>query len=170
MCQKCNELFCPLCVSTTKSGGQTNHLCRKCGTVCVPVKVKLVATKEKQMVAYSDGVVLGRCIGFGFAASVVAALIWIGISKLISFDVPFIFCSMAGALCGYAVKLGSQDRPGVIFSGIAVGYCLLACVAGKVGMIWVTGLTVNSGTSLLTTAIGVVIGIFLSWKIGGGDF
>ena len=169
LCQKCNELFCSACVSTSRTGGATNFLCRKCGTVCVPVKVNLAVAKAKQPVHYSDGVLLGRCLGFGFAAAVVSALIWIGISSLIGFDVPFLFCPLAGALCGYAVKLGSQDRPGPVFSSIAIGCCILGTVVGKVGMIMVTHLTLNSATSLLTAGLGLVLGIFLAWKLGGGD-
>jgi hypothetical protein len=170
LCQKCNELFCSLCVTTRRTDEGPGFFCRKCGTQCAPVKVKLVKKKEKELKAYSDGVVLGRSVGFAFAGAVLGAVFWIGLSKGIGFDVPFLFCPLAGFLCGYGVKLGSQDRPGAIFSSIATVFCILSCVIGKLGMIWATGLTTISTTYLLTAFAGLAIGGFLAWKFGGGDF
>ena len=169
MCRKCNELFCSLCVSTKPSGGGTIHSCRKCGSDCVPVKTKMVASKEKPVVVYSDKMLLVRSLGFGFAAALVGALIWIGLSYVFGFDVPFLFGPMVGALCGYAVKLGCQDTPSPVFSVIAVVWCLIGSVLGKLGMIAVTHLTYNSGTSLMTTGLGACLAIFAAWKIGGAD-
>jgi hypothetical protein len=170
LCQQCNELFCSLCVITRRTEEGPGFFCRKCGTQCVPVKVKLVKKKEKELKVHSDGVVLARSVGFAFAGAVLGAAIWIGLSKAMGFDVPFIFCPLAGFLCGYAVKLVSQDRPGAIFSSIASVFCVISCAAGKLGMIWATGLNTYSTTSLLTSFAGLAIGLFLAWKFGGGDF
>jgi pSer/pThr/pTyr-binding forkhead associated (FHA) protein len=170
LCQACSELFCSLCVTTRRTDEGSGAFCRKCGTQCVPVKVKLVAKKEKQLTVYSDGMVLMRSVGFAFAGAVLGAAIWIGISRGIGFDVPFLFCPLAGFLCGYGVKIGSQDRPGAVFSSIASVFCIISCVVGKVGMIFATGLNTYSSTSLLTSFAGLAIGIFLAWKFGGGDF
>ncbi len=170
LCQQCEELFCSLCVITRRTEAGPGFFCRKCGTQCAPVRVQMVKKKEKEMKVYSDGVVLGRSVGFGFAGAVLGALIWMGMSKAMGFDVPFLFCPLAGFLCGYGVKLGSQDRPGAIFSSIASVCCILSSVAGKLLMIWATGLTMISTTYLLTAAVGLLLGLFLAWKFGGGDF
>jgi FHA domain len=170
LCQQCNELFCSLCVTTRRTDAGPGFFCRKCGTQCAPVKVKLVAKKEKELKVHSDGVVLARSVGFAFAGAVLGAVFWIGLSKGIGFDVPFLFCPLAGFLCGYGVKLGSQDRPGAIFSSIATVFCVISCVIGKLGMIWATGLTTITTTYLLTAFAGLAIGGFLAWKFGGGDF
>jgi hypothetical protein len=170
LCQKCNELFCSLCVTTRRTDEGQGFFCRKCGTQCAPVKVKLAAKKEKELKVYSDGAVLARSVGYAFAAAVLGAVFWTGVSKGMGFDVPFLFCPLAGFLCGYGVKLGSQDRPGAIFSSIASVFCVISCVVGKLGMIWATGLTTLSTTYLLTAFVGLLIGLFLAWKFGGGDF
>ncbi len=170
LCQKCNELFCSLCVITRRTDEGPGFFCRKCGTQCVPVRVKHVPKTEKELKSYSDGVIMGRCLGFGFAGAVVSAAIWIGLSKAMGFDVPFLFCPLAGVICGYAVKLASQDRPGAFFSAIALVFCIIGSVVGKVGMIMATGLTTFSTTYLLTCLIGLMIAGFLAWKFGGGDF
>lgn len=170
LCQKCAELYCSLCVTNRRTSDGPGFFCRKCGEQCVPVRVKFVPKKEKQLAVYSDGTILARCFGFGFGAAVLSAALWIGLSKVMGFDVPFIFCPAVGVLCGYSVKFASQDRPGAIFSSIAVGYCILGSVAGKVGMIFATSLNTYSTTSLLTSFIGLGIGLFLAWKFGGGDF
>lgn len=169
LCQKCSELFCPLCVGTKSSSEGTLHTCRKCGTVCVPVKPRRIVTKEKQVVVYSQNMLLVRSVGFGFVAAILGAMIWIGLSYLFGFDVPFIFGPIVGALCGYAVKLASQDTPSPVFSGIAVVFCILGSLAGKLGMIAVTHLTIYTGTSLLTSGLGICLAIYAAWKIGGSD-
>jgi hypothetical protein len=170
LCHKCNELFCSLCVTTRRTEAGPGIICRKCGTQCAPVRVKHVAKKEKELKVYSDGVILGRSLGFGLGGALLSAAIWIGLSWVMGFDVPFLFCPLAGVICGYAVKLASQDRPGAIFSTIALVYCIIGSVAGKVGMIFATGLNTYSTTSLLTSLIGLMVGGFLAWKFGGGDF
>jgi hypothetical protein len=45
--------------------------------------------------------------------------------------------------------------------------CIIGSVIGKLGMIAVTHLTYNSGTSLMTSGLGVCIAIYAAWKIGG---
>jgi hypothetical protein len=167
MCRKCNELFCSLCVSTKPSGEGTIHSCRKCGSDCVPVKTKMVASKEKQVVVYSDKMLLVRSLGFGVGAALLGALIWTGLSYLMGVDVPFLFAPMVGALCGYAVKLGCQDTPSPVFSVIAVVCCIIGSVLGKLGMIAVTHLTINTNTTYFTGGLGILIAIYAAWKIGG---
>jgi hypothetical protein len=76
---------------------------------------------------------------------------------------------MVGALCGFAVKIASQDTPGPVFSSIAVVFCIIGSVLGKFGMIAVTHLTINTNTTYLTGGLGVLIAIYAAWKIGGGD-
>jgi FHA domain len=169
LCQKCNELFCSACVNIKRTAEGMTVTCRKCGTVCVPVKVNFVAPKEKKTKVYSDGVILVRCLGFGLGAALLSAVIWIGLSKLFGFDVPFLFFPMTGVLCGYAVKYGNQDTPGVLFSSIAVGYFLIGSALGKAGMLAVTHLSMFNSTALLTGVVGLVIGLFAAWKIGGGE-
>jgi hypothetical protein len=170
LCQQCSELFCSLCVITRRTEEGPGFFCRKCGTQCAPVRVKLEKKNEKELKVHSDGVVLVRSMGFAFAGAALGAAIWIGLSKAMGFDVPFLFCPLAGFLCGYAVKLGSQDRPGAIFSTIASVFCVISCLVGKLGMIWATGLNTYTTTSLLTSGLGLAIGVFLAWKFGGGDF
>jgi hypothetical protein len=169
LCRSCDEHFCSVCVTTKRTGEGTGFFCRKCGSACVPVKAKVVVAKEKPRKKYSDGVILFRSVAFGFAGALLSALIWTGLSRLFGVDVPFIFCVLSAAICGYAVKLGSLDTPGALFSALAVGYCILGSVLGKVGMLVVTHLTMNTGTSLLTSGLGLVLGIYVAWKIGGGD-
>jgi hypothetical protein len=167
LCRNCNELFCSVCVSAKPSDQGMLHLCRKCGAPCVPVKTKFVAAKEKRVVAYSDNVLLVRCIGFGFGAAMLGALIWIGLSYLMGVDVPFLFAPMVAVLCGLAVKFGSQDTPGPAFSTIAVVCCIIGSIAGKLGMIAATHLTVNTNTTYFTGALGFIIAVYVAWKIGG---
>ena len=169
LCQKCNGLFCSACVHLKHASGATSALCRKCGTPCVPVKVDFVAPREKTRKIYSDGAVLVRCLVFGFVAALLSALLWTGLSWLFGFDILFIFFPLVAVICGYAVKLASQDRPGPIFSAIAVGYFLLGSVLGKVGMIAVTHLQIYTGTVLLTGVLGVALGFYAAWRIGGGE-
>ncbi len=168
-CQKCNGLFCSACVNIKRTSKEASALCRKCGIPCVPVKVNFVAPREKAMKVYSDGMILLRCQVFGFSAAVLSALIWTGLSWLFGFDILFIFIPMVAVICGYAVKLASQDRPGPMFSAIAVGYFLLGSVLGKVGMIAATHLQIYTGTVLLTGVLGVALGFYAAWKIGGGE-
>jgi hypothetical protein len=167
LCRNCNELFCSVCVSAKPSNQGMLHLCRKCGAPCVPVKTKFVAAKEKRVVAYSDKVLFIRCIGFGFGAAMLGALIWTGLSYLMGVDVPFLFAPMVAVLCGLAVKFGSQDTPGPAFSAIAAVFCVIGSVAGKLGMIAATHLTANTNTTYFTSALGFIIAIYVAWKIGG---
>jgi pSer/pThr/pTyr-binding forkhead associated (FHA) protein len=167
LCRECNDLFCSLCVSTKSTSEGIIHSCRKCGTTCVPITTKLVASKEKQAVVYSDKTLLIRSLGFGFGAALLGALIWTGLSYLMGVDVPFLFAPMVGALCGYAVKLGCQDTPSPVFSAVAVVCCIIGSVIGKLGMIAVTHLNVNTNTTYFTGGLGICIAIYAAWKIGG---
>jgi hypothetical protein len=84
-------------------------------------------------------------------------------------DVPFIFCVLAAVICGYAVKFGSLDTPGALFSAIAVVCCIIGSILGKVGMLAVTHLTMFTLTSALTSVLGLLLSFWLAWRIGGGD-
>jgi len=112
--------------------------------------------------------VLMRSLGFAFAASLISGGAWILSTWLLQFEAAPIYAVGVGALCGYAVKLGCQDRPGVIFSAIAVGFTLLGIVIAKV--VSFVLLPVMTLTTLIYLAIGLVIALFLAWKFGGGDF
>ncbi len=169
LCRKCNELFCTACVTTKKTSEGTGFFCRKCGSACVPVKVKLVAPKEKSAKKYSDGVILYRSLAFGFMGALISALVWTGLSWLFGFDVPFIFCVLSAVICGYAVRFGSLDSPGAFFSAMAVVFCIIGSILGKVGMIVATQLTMLTPTYLGTSALGLLLGIVVAWKIGGAD-
>lgn len=169
LCGKCNELFCSVCVITRQTGEDTGHFCRKCGTACVPVRVKYVALREKPAKRHSSKAILLRTLGFGFIGALVSALVWTGLSWLFNFDVPFIFCSLSAVICGYAVRLGSLESPGALFSSIAVVCCLIGSVLGKAGMVIVTQLTLVTDTYLFTSALGLPLCIFVAWKIGGSD-
>ncbi len=170
LCQKCSQLFCSVCVSPLRTETGTGYFCRICGTQCNPVKVNFVPTKEKGPNSYSDLAILLRALGFGFGGAVLGALLWTGFAALTGIDMPPIFCPGIGALCGFAVKLGCQDRPGIIFSLIAVGNCVLGSVMGKVGAILVTHIAIFSISSLGYGVFGLALGGFLAWKFGGGDF
>jgi hypothetical protein len=169
LCRECNELFCSVCVSPKRMGEGTGFFCRKCGSACVPVKAKVIAPREKPRKKYSDGVILFRSVAFGFLGALLSALIWTGLSWLFGVDIPFIFSVMSAAICGYAVKFGSLDTPGALFSAIVAVCCVIGSALGKVGMLVVTHLMMNTGTSLITTGLGVVLSIYVAWKIGGGD-
>src|SRR5882724_947447 len=166
LCQHCALLFCSLCVSTRRTEAGSGYFCRKCATECVPVKVNYVAPKEKKLKEYSDVIILVRSLAFGFGAAVLAGVIWTGTAALLGFVIPGLFCWLTGVLCGYAVKLACQDRPGVIFSLIAVGSCLLGIVFGEVGM----ALTVGYFGFAIWSLMGFLAGLFSAWRIGGGDF
>ena len=169
LCRKCNELFCTACVTTKKTSEGTDFFCRKCGSACVPVKVKLVVPKEKAAKKYSDGVILVRSLTFGFGGALVAALLWTGLSWLFGFDVPFIFCVLSAVICAYAVRFGSLDSPGAFFSSMAVVFCIIGSILGKVGMLLATHLTMISPTYLGTSALGLLLSFVVAWKIGGAD-
>ena len=171
--QKCNQPFCSLCVATRPTPEGTGYFCRTCGSTCVPVKVKYVATKEKAVKEYSDVAVLLRSIGFGFGAALLAAATWAFLAAFMSvlFMVvrPFL-CWGTGALCGYAVKIACQDRPSIIFSLIAVGYCILGVAIGVIAAVIVTQGHGSFGILSVYTLVGLMAGMFTAWKIGGGDF
>jgi hypothetical protein len=111
-----------------------------------------------------------RAIGFGGAGALLAAVLWTGFAAVTSFDIPPIFCAATGPLCGYGVKFGCQDRPGVVFSMIAVIWCFLGVILGKIGMIIVTHNTVFGISNMAYGLFGLMVGFFLAWKFGGGDF
>ncbi|HWY75279.1 MAG TPA: hypothetical protein VN281_06660, partial [Verrucomicrobiae bacterium] len=148
----------------------TSYFCRHCGVECAAVKVNFVPPKSnaKELKEYSDMTVLMRSLGFAFAASLISGGAWILSTWLLQFEAAPIYAVGVGALCGYAVKLGCQDRPGVIFSAIAVGFTLLGIVIAKV--VSFVLLPVMTLTTLIYLAIGLVIALFLAWKFGGGDF
>jgi hypothetical protein len=168
-CQKCHTAFCSLCVTSRQTGGSTGYFCRTCGVQCVPVKVKYVAGKEKKPVIYSDVMVLVRSIGFGFGAAVLAGILWAVLSKIMGpvfLMMPPLLCWGTGGLCGYGVKVACQDRPGIVFSLIACGFCVLGVIFGEVGVV-LAGVRSFFG---VYTLFGLLCGLFTAWKIGGGDF
>ena len=137
------------------------------------MKLKAVAKKkEKQLVAYSEGTIVLRTVGFAAGGALLAAGLWTGAAAVMGTDVLFINAIVVGAICGYAVKIASQDRPGGFFSAIAVVATLIGVVLGKLGSCYVTHLALTNvtGTVLLTGLVGLVVGLLLAWKVGGGDF
>jgi hypothetical protein len=171
LCQKCTQLFCALCVVTRPTPAGTGHFCRTCGTQCAPVKMKAVAKKkEKQLVAYSEGTILLRTLGFGFGGAVICGGIWAGFTALTAFDMPAIFAPLTGVGCGYAVKIASQDRPGGFFSLMAIVATLLGVLLGFFGAILITGHFLFTINSLAMGVFGVCLAFFVAWKVGGGDF
>jgi hypothetical protein len=168
LCQKCDNLFCSLCVTTRRLETGTGYFCRRCGVECVAVRVNFVPAKEEVLKEYSDGVILGRSIGFAAAAALLCALVWIGIAWATGVAVPFLACLATGALCGYAVKLGCQDRPGVVFSLIAVFFCLVGVTLGIVGSFF--ALHMFYFGALMYFLIAMMGALFTAWRIGGGDF
>ncbi len=170
LCQTCGGLFCSLCVSSRRVNEAAGYFCRSCGTQCVPVKVRFVPKKEKAPKAYSDVTVLVRSIGFGCAGALVAAGIWAALAATVgavaSF-MPGLLCWVTGILCGYGVKIGSQDRPGIIFSLIAVGAMFLGIGLGEGAVALLSKYGISIGIYGL---IGFMFGGFSAWRIGGGDF
>src|SRR5262249_54047377 len=96
LCQKCVELYCTVCVATKRTSAGTNYFCRQCGTQVLPARIRFVPKKEKQAKVYSDAQLLGRSLGFGFAAMLVGIGIWTGLAALMQFDVPFLFAPAIG--------------------------------------------------------------------------
>jgi len=129
-----------------------------------------VPKKEKAPKAYSDVTVLLRSIGFGCAGALVAAGIWAALGAAIgavaSF-MPGILCWITGIICGYGVKIGSQDRPGIIFSMIAVGAMCLGIAMGETAVAFITHFPMFIG---IYGIVGLMAGGFSAWRIGGGDF
>ena len=170
LCQTCGGLFCSLCVSSRRVNEAAGYFCRSCGTQCAPVKVKFVPKKENAPKHYSDVTVLVRSIGFGCAGAVVAAGVWAGLGAAIgavaSF-MPGILCWITGVICGYGVKIGSQDRPGIIFSLIAVGAMCLGIGMGEAAVALITHFPMFVG---IYGIVGLMAGGFSAWRIGGGDF
>ena len=169
LCQTCGGLFCSLCVASRRTDEGTGYFCRGCATQCVPVKVKFVPKKEKGPKHYSDVAVLIRSISFGCIGAVVAAAIWMAVAGIVGAVVSFmpgILCWVTGILCGFGVKIGSQDRPGIIFSLIAVGAMFLGIGLGEAAMA-MTGHMIFIG---MYGVIGLLAGGFSAWRFGGGDF
>jgi hypothetical protein len=102
--------------------------------------------------------------------AVVGAGIWTGFAALAGFDMPAIFAPVVGVLCGYAVKIASQDRPGGFFSMMAIVAMLLGVAMGMGGAVLVTHHFLFTINSLAIAVFGLVLGVFLAWKVGGGDF
>jgi hypothetical protein len=169
LCDKCRHAFCSLCVTTRPTPEGAGYYCRTCGVTCLPVKIKYAVTKEKVVKEYSDVMVLVRSVGFGFGAAVLAATLWAAIGAVSNVMIyvlaPFMIWG-TGALAGFAVKIACQDRPGVVFSLIAVGFCLLGIFLGEVGL----ALTIHRTALSFYGLLGVMFAMFTAWKIGGGDF
>jgi hypothetical protein len=174
-CQKCHTPFCSLCVNSRETGGSTAHICRTCGVPCVPVKAKYAASREKKPVIYSDVMVLIRSIGFGLGAAVLAGILWALVAKIMAvahmrvvflFLIPPLLCWGTGALSGFAVKTACQDRPGIVFSLIACGCCLLGVAFGIVGVF----IAVRLPAFGIWPLVGTIAGLFTAWRIGGGDY
>jgi FHA domain/B-box zinc finger len=177
-CQKCRTPFCSLCVTARQTAGSTGYFCRTCGVPCVPVKIKYAVGQEKKPVVYSDVTVLLRSIGFGLGGAVLAAVLWALLAKIMVslhmravyiFIMPPLLCWGTGALTGFAVKTACQDRPGVVFSLIACGFCLVG--------IFFAGIAVPLALGYMSAfgfwpwaLFGTIAGLFSAWKIGGGDF
>jgi hypothetical protein len=126
--------------------------------------------KEKNLAQYSESTILLRTVGFAAGGAVLAAGIWTGIAAAIGTDVIFLFAIMVGAVCGFAVKIASQDRPGGFFSAMAIVATLIGIVLGKLGANYVTHVTNLTTTVVMLGGIGVLVALFLAWKLGGGDF
>jgi len=170
LCQKCEELFCSLCVSTRPTPAGAGYFCRTCGTQCVQVKLKMIAKKEKKLTAYSDGTILLRTIGFGLGGSVVGGGLWTGFAALTGTDMPAIFAPLVGVSCGYAVKIASQDRPGGFFSAMAILATLIGVAIGMCAAVLIIPHYTFTINSLAIGVFGLVLGLFVAWKLGGGDF
>lgn len=173
LCQTCGSLFCSLCVSSRRVNEGTGYFCRSCGTQCVPVKVKFTPKKEKGPKKYSDVAVLGRSIAFAAIGAVVAAGVWAGfgavMGKVATF-MPGILCFLTGVICGYGVKIGSQDRPGIIFSMIAIGGMFLGISMGETALAYITHVPMFGGVLNIYGGLGFLAGGFSAWRLGGGDF
>jgi pSer/pThr/pTyr-binding forkhead associated (FHA) protein len=168
LCQKCSELYCSVCVSPRPLAAETGFFCRKCGTQCVAVKPNFVPPREKVITEYSDAAVLMRSIAFGSGAAVGMAALWILLAWSTHVQVPYLACWATGGACGYAVKIGCQDRPSIVFSLIAVFSSLFGILIGIVGSTFAMGMLYLG--SVVYLAIGIVAAIFTAWKVGGGDF
>lgn len=169
LCTKCNKAFCPICVTVRRTGEATSYNCRTCGTVCLPVKVKYAISKEKVVKEYSDGMILARCAGFGFGAVVLMTLVFGGLAYFMGLAFlmlpPFLIWG-TGGVCGLAIKIAAQDRPGIIFTLFAMGSTLMAVVLGIIAA------SLLGGHVMITfyTLFGLIGALFTSWKLSGGDF
>jgi len=170
-CPKCNDVFCLLCVEAKPTPNGVAYFCKACGTQCVAVKVKPAAKKQAPPQGGLETGVLLRTIGFGLGGAIVGAGIWTGVAALTGFDQPVAFAPLIGIACGFGVKTASQDRPGTFFSITAAAATLLGTVAGKIAAVMVThhGF-VFTALPLSLGIVGLALGMFAAWKVGGGDF
>ena len=155
------------------------YFCRTCGTQAVQVKIKALAKKkEKQLVAYSEGTILMRTVGFGTGGTVVCGGIWAGFTAMTGFDMPAMwFAPLTGVGCGYAVKIASQDRARGLFLDRGRGGDNISCGGRHVrgdpdhGAFSIP-VTINS---LAMGIFGLLLGLFVaqrSWRRGflGGKY
>jgi hypothetical protein len=169
LCPKCNKPYCSVCVTVRRTGETTSYNCRTCGSTCLPVKIKYAVSKEKAVREYSDGVILMRCLGFGFGAVVLMTIVYGGLAFMMGINFlifPAFLNWGTGAVCGLAIKIASQDRPGFLFTIMAMGATLLAVVLGTVAAALCGG-----GLALsFYTLFGLIGALFMAWKLSGGDF
>jgi len=93
------------------------------------------------------------------------------VAALTGFDQPAVFAPLIGIGCGYGVKVAGEDRPGVFFSIAAATLTLVGAVIGKVAAVLVAHHDFGfSAASATLAAVGTAAGVFIAWKVGGGDF
>jgi len=135
------------------------------------VKVKAPEKKERKLEINLDTTVLLRTIGFGLGGAIAGAGIWTGVAALTGFDQPAVFAPLIGIACGFGVKIAGQDRPGTFFSIAAAAATLLGAVIGKTAAVLVAHHDfVFTAGSVALGIFGLALGMFLAWKVGGGDF
>jgi hypothetical protein len=167
LCPKCAQTYCSSCVTPRQMAGGAGFFCRLCGSQCREVRSNYVPPQGKEIRECSDVEVLVRSIGFGGGAALLLGGIWIGVAAWTQLEFPFVYVALAGVLCGYAVKVGAQDRPGILFCSIAVFWTIMAVVIGEVGAYCVVG---KFYLDSIWTCAAFVGTCFAAWKISGADF
>ena len=76
MCRKCNKYFCSLCVGTRRTGNVLHHLCRACGSECVPLEVHRQRQSGRGFFARLPGAVVYPFRGFGLLILICATLVF----------------------------------------------------------------------------------------------
>jgi len=170
LCQKCGDVFCPLCVEAKPISSGVGSFCRKCGTQCVAVKPRAVEQREAVQHPLNNTTLL-KTLGFGFAGAIAGIAVWTGIAAATGFDQTIVFAPLIGIACGSGVKIAGQDRPGKFFSVAATIITLIGAVAGKCMALLVTHQAFAlAPVPLALTIVGLAAAMFAAWKIGGGDF